>query len=156
LASQGQIDWKAPGTTRRYSLLPREQWGRSSAYILEQFAQRGLNKIGDFQAYKWPQGSTVTGESACKAKPKVNVNLIMARAVESIAGTIVHERIHTFCQRHTCNCPENNQCDMAYQSGSLVRVITLYRANNSKPVSLRRYKMCKALRNELKAQQIAQ
>ncbi|SFQ79955.1 hypothetical protein [Hymenobacter arizonensis] len=155
LQDRGQIDWRAPGTKRRYSRLPQDQWARPTAYIMEQFIQKQLNPITDFRPYRWAPGSDVTGSSTCVADPKINVNLIMNRSLGNIAGTIIHERVHTFCQRHTCNCPEENQCDLAYQAGSLARAINLYRANGSRPVSLRRHKLCAALKARLEARRLA-
>lgn len=144
LDQKGKIDWG----NSRISSLPPEARQAPGAFILEQFRSRGLNKLEEFQAYEWRPGSNTTASSYCDSLPKINVNKL-DRDLDDISGTIIHERIHTFCQTHVSNFRPRNLCDLAYIAGDLSIAIYNYRAAGSKPFATDS-KICQTLREILK------
>lgn len=144
LADNNEINWGS----NRLSRIPQAHRNAPTAFILSEFDSRGIYDISNFQAYVWkPRSSTTGSVSACDNYPKVNVKLL-TRNVRSIAGTIVHERVHSFCQKHLYNNRGKDACDLAYTAGSLAIAIDSYRANGSKPFRSRS-EICEALKKRL-------
>jgi hypothetical protein len=144
LADSDEIDWGS----NRLSSIPRARRNAPTAFILSELDSRGMNNISDFQAYVWEPGSNTTGSVlACDTLPKVNVNLL-TRSLRSIAGTMVHERVHSFCQKHRYNSKDRDGCDLAYHAGSLAIAIDAFRENGSRPFRSRS-EICDALRKRL-------
>lgn len=144
LDQKGKIEWGSS----RISSLPSEARQAPGAFILEQFRLKGLNKLEEFQAYEWRPGSSTTASSYCDNLPKINVNRL-DRDLDDISGTIIHERIHTFCQIHLKNTRSGDLCDFAYIAGDLSIAIYNYRAAGSKPFATDS-KICQTLREILK------
>ncbi len=133
LADSNKVDW---GSTR-LSSIPRDHRSAPTAFLLDQFQRRHLNRLEDFQAYRWEDDSPTTGSvEACDTLPKVNVHKL-DRGLRSIAGTMVHERVHSFCQKHISQNRDENECDLAYHVGTLTIALAAYRSNNSRSFTSR-------------------
>lgn len=144
LAANGEIDWG----NSRLRAIPRAQRGRAVAFLLDAFADRGLWAVSDLRAYDFPDESrTTSAVVACADTARINIDKL-ARTAREIAGTMIHERAHAFCQRHRFNDRARDRCDFAYVAGDLTIVIDHFRANGSRPV-LASSRWCPALRRRL-------
>lgn len=151
LAAANRIDWGA----RRLGRLPREQQRRPTAFLLEEYARRGHYQLSNLSAWEWIAKPSVTGSTTpCGPNSRVNEKKL-SRTTRSVAGTMVHERAHTFCMRHNSNDITKNRCDFAYIAGDLAIAIAQYRANGSRPIR-KPIGPCSKLINELIATRVVQ
>lgn len=151
MSAAKEIEWGP----KRVTSIPASQRANPGAFIISEFDKRGLLALNRFQAMLYSPGSPTTGSTLpCDSTINVNVNKL-TRSLADIAGTMVHERVHSFCQKHNNNKRKNNICDMAYISGSLSIAIHYYRANGSVPVRATE-SLCPALDKRLRAMGIIQ
>ena len=144
LAKDDAVDW----VMNKMHDIPEAHRNKATEYIMEEFAKKGLHKIDEFKAYKWADGSRTTGPCDCGKPIRVNVNKL-GRPIADIAATIVHERVHYFCQNHFTTQSECTQCDMAYITGATTFIIYEYRKGGSKTLPYDSSRMCEALRKKL-------
>jgi hypothetical protein len=121
-----------------------------TAHFLSEFRQKGLPAISNFVAKDGYSDDDVTGSTlACSNSINFNVDNLdrSSRTPTAVAGTIVHERIHSFCLKHKSNdgTDQENLCDFAYHAGHIAIVIARYRANGSKPIAKPLKNMCEGL-----------
>lgn len=127
LSSAGGIDWS--GERARH--FPAEARVAPDEWLLEQFAAHGLFHVDSIRPWAKllpPWSHTKATSYACGPTVKLNV-LRLRRSEYSVANTLVHERVHSFCQIH----PESqerppNVCDAAYVYGELAEIIARYRS----------------------------
>jgi hypothetical protein len=129
------------------------------SYFLSEYRTRGLPTMGMFVAKDGYTNDDVTGSTApCSEKINFNVDNLdrSGRTPVFVAGTIVHERMHSFCYKHRSNDSgkDYNLCDMAYHAGHITIIVSLYRANNSRPIKKPNMPICKSLVEDLRKNKI--
>jgi hypothetical protein len=128
------------------------------SFFLSQLQTRGLLTINQFIARNDYSDNDVTGSTLpCSENINFNVNNLdrISRTPIYVAGTIVHERMHSFCFKHRSNNvnKQYNICDFVYHAGHVAITIALYRANDSKPIA-KPLAMCNSLLKRLQYEKI--
>ena len=129
------------------------------AFFLSEFQSKGLPNMNQLVARDSYEDDDVTGSTvACSENINFNVDNLnrSSRTPVYVAGTIVHERMHSFCLKHRSNnnTKQYNLCDVAYHAGNLAIILEKYRANQSKPISKPPIAMCKSLVKRLQDENI--
>lgn len=146
-----------PWDNRRLDKVNQDQRHNPVLFFLNQYRVRGLPDVQHFVGRNDYEKKTVTASTKpCSETINFNVNNLDQRQIYFIAGTIVHERMHSFCFQHRSNNINKiyNSCDMAYHMGHIAIALSLYRANRSTAVKPPKVKMCKSLRALLHAEGI--
>lgn len=149
----GVFDW---GYGRLNRVLP-EHRANPVAFFLSEYRNRGLPLVSQFVGRNDYSSISVTGSTLpCSETINFNVANLDVRTAVYVAGTIIHERLHSFCFQHRSNNvrQEYNLCDFAYHAGHLAIIIALYRANNSQPIKKPPISICKSLIALLQAEKV--
>jgi|GEM_PF-1484701 len=128
MASSGQIDWSEG---RADYIDDIHDYPSKIDWLLANYQNKGgYDKESVLLWRKWnPLSSTTAVTNTCGETTKLN-KWKLKRDEFSIANTLIHERVHSFCVVH----PEGkqtraeNMCDASYVAGDLAEVIALYRA----------------------------
>lgn len=128
------------------------------SFFLSELRTRGLPTINQFVARDRYSNDDVTGSTdPCSERINFNVDNLdrSSRTPTYVAGTIVHERMHSFCFKHRSNDVGQayNICDFTYHAGHVAIAITLYRANGSNPIA-KPLPLCNSLLNLLRDENI--
>jgi len=128
------------------------------SFFLSELRTRGLPGMDQFVARDGYTNDDVTGSTVpCSEDINFNVDNLdrSARTPTYVAGTIVHERMHSFCFKHRSNNVSKpyNICDFTYHAGHIAITIAQYRANGSTPIT-RPLKMCSSLLKRLQDENI--
>ncbi|MCR5890282.1 hypothetical protein LRS06_21385 [Hymenobacter sp. J193] len=143
----------------RLEEVPEQHHKDPVTFFLSEFRSRGLPTVKQFVAKDGYTDDDVTGSTvACSEKINFNVDNLdrTSRTPTYVAGTIVHERVHSFCYQHRTNdsSEDFNLCDFAYHAGHLAIVIAQYRDNNSQPITKPSIEICASLVKRLKDEKI--
>lgn len=142
----------------RLSRIEERHRNDPTAFFLSEFRARGLPAINQFIPRDDYKNDDVTGSTFPCKDINFNVDNLdrASRTPVYVAGTIVHERVHSFCYQHRSNNinKDYNLCDFAYHAGHMTIIINLYRTNDSNPIKKPLIKICGSLVKRLQDEKI--
>lgn len=128
LETSGQIDWSEGRTD--YIREKLTSYKSNTDWLLSEYKNKGgFNKDSVFLWRKFnPLSSTTAVTSQCIEKTKLN-KWNLNRNEYSILNTLIHERVHSFCQVHPKGkqTREANKCDASYVAGDLAEILISHR-----------------------------
>lgn len=127
LEQSNSINW-SENRTQYVSTLELSKFDNKVDWLLNEYKTKGVfSKDSVFLWRKWnPLSNTTAVTSRCKHTTKLN-KWKLKRSEYSIANTLIHERVHSFCLIHPNQKRSGNECDPAYIVGDLAQIIILYR-----------------------------
>lgn len=101
----------------------------NSDWLISNYKKKGgFNKDSVFLWRKYnPFSSTTAVTNPCVDQTKLN-KWTLTDDEYSLLNTLIHERVHSFCQIHTEEQTRNaNQCDASYIAGDLAEALILHK-----------------------------
>lgn len=160
-AAANEIVW----TPRNLSHLPDSVHDQATEWTLRRFAEAGHFRtseigVGDWTFDRRLKRTTRARTVACPLRKQVctsfrtrfHPKIVDARAVNALANTVVHERIHAFGQVHVSQRRRFNYCEAPSVIGDIGESLLAHRDRNA-PVRPRQ-KLCPPLEKRLRARGI--
>lgn len=126
LEASNDIDWSEGRTNFIKENLSDYQ--SNTHWLIEKYETKGV--YDENSVFLWrkfnPWSSTTAVTTQCVEKTKLN-KWKLKRDKYSILNTLIHERVHSFCQVHPNGkqTREANVCDASYVAGDLAEVLIL-------------------------------
>ena len=123
-----KIKWEEPLIAS--ANLEATSFPSKTAWLISKFANPGLFQTADVRPWrKWNPFSSTTATTT-PGQPYTRLNLWrLKRTNISVANTLIHERVHSFGQKHANGQSKpGNECDAAYVAGDLAESLLLQRA----------------------------
>lgn len=125
LEKEGSIDWQEGSTSKVKENF--NDYQNRAYWVLEMFQSKGSYDSSSVYLWrKWnPWSATTAVTNPCGNSTKLN-KWNLKRDKYSIANTLIHERLHSFCLVHPDEqTREKNKCDISYIAGDLAEVLIL-------------------------------
>lgn len=146
LESSGEIIWKGRTKLVKEDL---SAYSSNTEWAIERFEKDGVytSEQIKFFAQLFGRKKTKAKTIPCNFVTKLNRNGLKEKKSFAVLRTLIHERSHSFCQKHKTQKRKVNMCDFSYVSGDLAESI-LVSLHGDESYKLPK-PMCPALCNSL-------
>jgi hypothetical protein len=151
LEANRRISWRG----KSLELLPRDARALPASWLLARFAREGNYTMAQIGARNFPDPLTTAStapcdpaDTACALETDLGIQYVEEATVDAIANTLVHERVHSFGQKHARGqSRKRNLCDASYIMGDLAEALLRYRDTGAAVTP--REDLCPALHDRL-------
>jgi hypothetical protein len=160
-ASANEIVW----TARNLSHLPDSAHASPTDWILSRFSQAGHFRVPEIRVGDWTFSRTLRKTTRAKTvacplrkqlcttfRTRFHPRIVSSNALNSLANTVIHERIHAFGQVHVSQKRSQNYCEAPSVIGDIGESLLEFREQN-RPIQPRQ-RLCPPLEARLRARGI--
>lgn len=160
-ASENEIVW----TARNLSHLPDSAHANPTEWILSRFSQAGHFRVSEIGVGNWTFSRTLRKTTRAKTvacplrkqlcttfRTRFHPRIVRRKALNALANTVIHERIHAFGQVHVSQKRSLNKCEAPSVMGDIAESLLEFREQN-RPIQPRQT-LCPPLEKRLRARGI--